>query len=123
MAAIARTGWFTPSGVCNLEREEHEMSGTTTFALAKGRLVTFRLKAWPLRISCVSGQLWATISGSATDHLIGPGEGMSFACRGTVVVQALRESTMRVQEAPEPGAVADYPPGARTISNTPVVMP
>jgi len=121
-APIARTGWFPLRGSCKVEREVHEMRGNSTFMLAQGQLVTFRLKTLPLRIACLTGQLWATADRDPADHLIGPNQSVSFSRRKTVVVQALRPSTMHVQ-LPEPETVADYPPGSKTISNTPVVVP
>ena len=99
------------------------MRGNSTFMLAQGQLVTFRLKTLPLRIACLTGQLWATTNRNPVDHLIGSSQSASFSRRETVVVQALRPSTMQVQQMVEPKTVADYPPGSKTISNTPVVVP
>ncbi len=99
------------------------MRNNTTFTLAKGELVSFRSRRRPLKITCLSGQIWATIDGSPTDYLFGPGQSASFDRGGAVVIQALRVAEVRAERARHTEALADYPPGSRTISNTPVAVP
>ncbi len=78
-----------------------------TLILRQGEVLTLRLPGRPLRLACVAGRLWATTNRSAADHLLAPGEVRTFRGRGTLVVQALRIATVRI----EPLAVAaDLPP-------------
>ena len=99
------------------------MRKATTFTLAKGELVSFRSGMRPLRVTCLTGTLWATVGGDPTDYLVGPGESASFPPKGAVVIQALRTVSVRVEQARPPETLADYPPGSRTISNSPVAVP
>ncbi len=68
---------------------------TATLVLEKGELLSLRLSGRRLRVACVTGRLWATVDGSAEDHVLAPGEARTFHGRGTVVIQALRTATAR----------------------------
>jgi len=85
-----------------------------TLILRQGEVLTLRLPGRPLRLACVAGRLWATTNRSAADHLLAPGEVRTFRGRGTVVVQALRIATARIELAPVTRALevdASTPPG------------
>ncbi len=70
-----------------------------TLVLAKGEVVSLRASGRPLRVACVAGRLWATLDGSSQDHLLLPGQDKIFQGRGTVVIQALRTGTTRVEHS------------------------
>jgi hypothetical protein len=70
-----------------------------TLVLREREVVRLRLTGWALRVACVAGRLWATVDGSTEDHLLLPGEARRFRGRGTVVVQALRPATARLDFA------------------------
>jgi hypothetical protein len=78
-----------------------------TLILRQGEVLSLRLPGRPLRLTCVAGRLWATTNRSAEDHLLAPGEARTFHGRGTVVVQALRIATARIQPL---AAAADLSP-------------
>lgn len=100
------------------------MRNNTTFALARGQLISFRFRARPPRITCLAGHIWATIDGNAADYVVAAGQSASFARGGTVVIQALSPATLRLEPTTEqPRLLAAYPPGSSTISNTPVAVP
>ena len=67
-----------------------------TFALEMGEVISIRLAGQPFRVACVTGLLWATVDGDVEDHVLLPAEARTFRGRGTVVIQALRTATTRV---------------------------
>ena len=69
----------------------------STFVLTRGELTTLRPGSRTCRISCVAGRLWVTASGRSEDSLLAPGEGIAVTGRGTVIVQALRTATVRLE--------------------------
>ena len=95
----------------------------TTIDLPKGAMATYRAGLPPVSITCASGLLWATIDGSSTDFILASGETARFDRRGTIVIQALQPTTVRVERGRQPDELTAYPPGSRTISNTPVAVP
>ena len=93
---------------------QNRVRTAATLILGKGEVLTQRLSGRPLRITCVAGRLWATTNRSTADHLLAPGEVRTFRGRGTVVVQALRIATARIELVPVTRAVAvdaSTPPG------------
>jgi hypothetical protein len=74
----------------------HEMK-PSTFVLARGELASLRLRGRACRISCVAGKLWVTATGRPEDAVLIPGEQVTFTGRGTIVVEALRTATMRLE--------------------------
>jgi Protein of unknown function (DUF2917) len=96
---------------------------STTLMLSKGEVAAFESGRRPVNITCTTGLVWATGEGSRTDHLIEAGQSARFQRRGRIVIQALRSATVRVERGQEPDALTAYPPGSRTISNTPVAVP
>ncbi len=69
----------------------------STLVLARGELVSLQPRDIPCSISCVAGRLWVTAAGSPEDRVLLPGECMTPAGRGRVVVEALRTATVRFQ--------------------------
>jgi hypothetical protein len=67
-----------------------------TLVMEKGEVISLRLSGRPFRVACITGQLWVTVDGSAEDHVLIPREARTFRGRGTVVIQALRTATARV---------------------------
>jgi hypothetical protein len=65
--------------------------------LKKGELLSLRLSGRWIRVTCVAGRLWATVDRSSKDHLLAPAEARTFRGRGTVVIQALRTATARIE--------------------------
>ena len=93
---------------------QNRVRTAATLILRQGEVLTLRLSGRPLRLACVAGRLWATTNRSAADHLLAPGEVRTFRGRGTVVVQALRIATARVELVPVTRAFAvdaSTPPG------------
>ena len=69
----------------------------STFVLARGALASLRPRSRACRISCVTGRLWVTASGRREDAVLAPGEHVTFAGRGRIVVEALRTATVRLE--------------------------
>ena len=69
----------------------------STLVLARGELASVRLRGRKCRISCLAGKLWVTASGRREDPVLGPGEEATFTGRGTIVVEALRTATVRLE--------------------------
>ncbi|MGA2765424.1 MAG: DUF2917 domain-containing protein [Spirochaetia bacterium] len=66
----------------------------STFVLARGALASLRPRGRACRIFCVTGRLWVTASGRREDTVLAPGEQVTFAGRGRIVVEALRTATV-----------------------------
>ena len=66
-----------------------------TFVLARGELASFPLRGREYGLSCVEGRLWVTAGGE--DLVLEPGSESTITGRGTVVVEALRKATVRVE--------------------------
>ena len=64
--------------------------------LAERKAISLRLSGRQVRVACVTGRLWATVSGSAEDYVLLPGEARTFHGRGRVVIQALLNTAARV---------------------------
>jgi ferric-dicitrate binding protein FerR (iron transport regulator) len=69
----------------------------STLVLARGIVASVRLSGRACRVSCVAGRLWVTASGRPEDSVLGPGNEVSFAGRGRIVVEALRTATVRIE--------------------------
>ncbi len=85
----------------------------STLVLARGELVSLRLRGRACRISCMAGRLWVTASERQEDSVLAPGEDVTFTGRGRIVVEALRTTTVRleIQTAARVGARALLPLG------------
>jgi len=93
----ARTGWLWTASFNSLLHMDWLAMNPSTVVLARGELVSMRLKGWTWHISCVAGRLWVTGSGRREDFVLTPGEKLTFEGRGKVVVEALRTATVRVE--------------------------
>jgi len=69
----------------------------STLVLARGELASLRLAGRAYRISCMTGRLWVTASGRREDSMLAPGEEVILRGRGTIVVEALRTATVRLE--------------------------
>jgi hypothetical protein len=69
----------------------------STIVLERGGIASLPLKGRACRISCVAGRLWVTVSGRREDSVLTPGEAVTFAGRGTIVFEALRTATVRLE--------------------------
>jgi len=94
-----------------------------TLTLFKGDTAAFPAGSRPVSIACQAGLIWATINGSAMDYVVEAGQTVRFDRKGSIVIQALRPATVRVERGRTSKALAAYPPGSRTMSNTPVAVP
>lgn len=52
-------------------------------------------------VTVVSGNVWLTQDGNLQDSLLAPGERIQFMPRGTVVIQALEPSVVRIAQVLE----------------------
>jgi hypothetical protein len=88
--------------MCFLDLTRKQMSNwlkmnPSTFVLTRGELAALRPRGKACRIACLTGRLWVTASGHREDSLLAPGEGVTLAGRGTIVVQALRRATVHLE--------------------------
>jgi len=67
------------------------------YVLKRGELASLRPGGRACRISCVAGRLWVTAGGRREDYLLAPGEGVTLTGRGTIVIEAVRTATMRLE--------------------------
>ena len=51
-----------------------------------------------MRVECVSGQLWVTQPGDPVDHILAAGDAFQAHSPGALIVQAMRESSVRIME-------------------------
>jgi hypothetical protein len=72
-------------------------SRPATLILSRGEVL--RLRAWRgnLVVRCRTGTLWATTDRSKLDTVLSTGESVSYRDGGTVVIEALRTSTLRLE--------------------------
>ena len=75
-----------------------------TLVLARGELLSVRLRGRACRATCLTGRLWATASGRQEDSLLAPGESAAFKGRRKIVIEALRTATVRL-DFPRPARV------------------
>ncbi len=68
-----------------------------TLVLARGELLSLRLRARGLRITCLSGRLWATSSVRIEDIVFASGDSTVMTGRGKVVIEALQDATVRLE--------------------------
>ncbi len=83
----------------------------STLVLARGNLVSLRLRGRACSVSCVAGRLWVTASGGREDYVLTPGEEVTLRGRGNIVIEALRTATVRleIQTAARANARALFP--------------
>ena len=74
--------------------------------LGRGELLSLKVGRRGLALTCVTGLVvWATTSRMSADIVLMPGEFASFPDRGTVVVEALRTATIRVESLRQPQTI------------------
>ena len=73
--------------------------------LARGELLSLRVGRRGLALTCVAGRAWATTTRMSDDVVLLPGGFVAFPYRGTVVVEALRTTTIRIECLRQPQAV------------------
>jgi hypothetical protein len=73
--------------------------------LARGDLLSVKVGRRGLALTCVAGRTWATTSRVSADIVLLPGQSAEFPDRGTVVIEALRTATIRVECLRQPRAV------------------
>ncbi len=72
-------------------------SNPSTLVVAKGELVSLLLRGRACRVACVTGTLWVTMGGHQEDCMLAPGQEVTLAGRGRIVVEALRTATVRFE--------------------------
>lgn len=83
----------------------------TRFDLAKSELIT--LSEIPDHVlNCKRGELWITVDGDRRDIILAPGESWRIESRETVVITALKASTLNVAHCQ---AYAPRMAGARSL--------
>jgi hypothetical protein len=95
----------------------------STIVLARGELASLGLRGRACRVSCVAGRLWVTASGRPEDSVLTPGEGVTFAGRGRIVVEALRTATVRLEVTTAVRVKARVPLSARSVLHTVPPLP
>jgi hypothetical protein len=88
MAEEARRG--------RVDARRHPERRPTSVILARGEVLTIHVQRGGLCITCRTGRAWATSNRSREDTLLTLNESVSYDTRGTVVVQALRTTTLRL---------------------------
>jgi hypothetical protein len=83
-----------------------------TVVLARGDLLTVKVGRRGLALACVAGRTWATTSRGGADIVLLAGQSASFPDRGTVVIEALRTTTIRIECLRQPQAVFSLWTGA-----------
>jgi len=71
----------------------------STLVLARGELASLRPRGGAHRISCLAGRVWVTAAGRAEDSVLAAGEEVTLSGPGTIVVEALRRATVRLETA------------------------
>lgn len=69
----------------------------TNLILARGEVLTIRVKRGSLRVTCRTGRVWATSDRTRMDSLLLPTDSVTYRGRGTIVIEALRTATLRLQ--------------------------
>ena len=77
------------------------VSARATFVLQRDEVISIRARRRWYRVSCVAGRLWATIDEHHADTLLSAGESVTYRERGTIVIQALRTATVRIERLPQ----------------------
>ena len=82
------------AGISRARRSERRPA---SLILARGEVVRIRVRRGNLRVTCRTGRLWATSDLDANDTLLAPEDFVTYESRGTVVVEALRTATLRLE--------------------------
>jgi hypothetical protein len=100
----ARERPATAATVVRLDRGRDAERAGATFVLQRDQVISIRARRRTYRVDCVAGMLWATIDGSPADSVLTAGASMTYQERGSIVIQALRTATVRI-ECPSPARV------------------
>jgi hypothetical protein len=73
--------------------------------LARGELLSVKVGRGGLALTCVTGRTWATSNRLSADVILLPGQSAAFTDRGTVVIEALRTATIRIECQRQPQAI------------------
>ena len=65
--------------------------------LARGEVMRLRVKRGSLRVTCRAGRMWLTNGRDGIDRLLQAGDTVTCEGRGTVVIEALRTATLRLE--------------------------
>ena len=68
-----------------------------TLILSGGEVLRLRARRGNLLVTCRTGTLWATTNRSKLDTVLSTGESVSYRDGGTIVIEALRTSTLRLE--------------------------
>ena len=96
-SGAARQGPAAVGTIVRMERGRDAERAAATFVLQRDDVISIRSRGRRYRVDCVTGRVWATIDGDRHDTLLGAGESMTDGKRGTIVIQALRTATVRIE--------------------------
>jgi hypothetical protein len=80
-----------------------------TIILSRGEVLGLRAGRGNLRVTCRTGRMWVTTDRSREDSVLSTGEWVSYHDGGTVVIEALRTSTLRLEAEQEVRVVIGAP--------------
>jgi hypothetical protein len=81
----------------------------TTLIVERGEVLTVRVRRGELLVMCLTGRLWVTNDRCPNDVLLVPGESVTYHACGTVVLESLRKSTLRLIHQEEVRVAAGSP--------------
>ncbi len=73
-------------------------SNKIQLVLKRHQLITLRGAKPRLAVNCSHGVLWITNSGDPYDHIVGMGRGFTPKRKGNVLIEAMRDSTVDIEE-------------------------
>jgi hypothetical protein len=68
-----------------------------TIILSRGEVLRLRLRRGNLRVTCRTGRVWVTTDRSREDSVLSTGEVVCYRDGGSVVIEALRTATLRLE--------------------------
>jgi hypothetical protein len=68
-----------------------------TLILARGEVLRLKARRGSLRVTCRTGTAWVTTDRSREDSVLSTGQSVSYSDGGTVVIEALRTATLRLE--------------------------
>jgi hypothetical protein len=74
-----------------------EQRRPASLILSRGEVMRLKVNRGHLRVTCRAGRLWATSDRDGIDSLLQPDDSVSYEGRGTVVIEALRTATLRLE--------------------------
>jgi hypothetical protein len=96
-AEAARENRPAESTVVRLDRGKDADRAGATFVLQRNEVISIRTRRRAHLVSCVAGRVWTTVDGNTEDSLLSAGETMTYRTGETIVVQALRTATVRIE--------------------------